>query len=221
MAKKSQLKIPAVTCRAEGPLRAAAGRRVNRESCILAAALEEFRACGFSNARLGDIALRAGVAKGTLYLYFDNKEELFKAAVRSLIHPQFEAMEREVANFAGSTEDLLRHAIKTMYTDLAHGRGGCELMRMMICEGHRMPELADFYYREIAARGLSTLRMIIWRGIALGEFRRSPAAEFPHLILAPSKYVSTWQMIFGDRQPLDIERYADAHIDFVLAALRV
>lgn len=201
--------------------RPAAGRRANRESSILGAAIEEFRACGLANARLDDIAARAGVAKGTLYLYFDNKEELFKAAVRSLIHPQLEAIEREVADFKGATEDLLRHTIKTMYVDLAHGRGGCELLRMMISEGHRMPELADFYYLEIAARGLSTLRMIVWRGIALGEFRRSPAAEFPHLIMAPSKFVSTWQMIFGDRHPLDVERYADAHAEFVLAALRV
>ena len=195
-------------------------RRKEREAAIVAAAIDEFRAAGLTNARLDDIAARAGVAKGTLYLYFSSKEELFKAAVRSLIHPLLEAIERQVATYEGPTEELLRDAIRTMYVDVVPQNNGCELMRLMIAEGHRMPDLAEFYYREVAERGLATLRMIVWRGIAKGEFRQSPAEEFPHLLLAPRKLSMTWQLLFGERHCLDLERYAQAHADFVIAALR-
>ncbi len=195
-------------------------RRREREAAIVAAAIEEFQIAGLMNARLDDIAARAGVAKGTLYLYFDGKEDLFKAAVRSLIHPLFVRMEQNVANFQGATEDLLRQAIRQMYADVASERAGRELLRLMIAEGHRMPELAQFYYDEIAARGLAMVRMIIWRGIAQGEFRRSPAAEFPHLVFAPCKMLATWQLMFGERYALEAERFAEAHAQFVLDALR-
>ena len=206
---------------AEGDLRQRGQRRRDREAAIVAAAIDEFRTAGLPNARLDDIAAKAGVAKGTLYLYFDSKEELFKAAVRSLIHPLLEAVEQQVAVFEGPTEDLLRHAIRTMYANSAAQAGGCELMRLMIAEGHRMADLAEFYRSEVAARGLATLRMIVWRGIAKGEFRQSPAAEFPHLLLAPFKLSTTWQLIFGKDHGLDLERYAEAHVEFALAALKV
>ena len=196
-------------------------RRREREAAIVAAAIDEFRASGLTNARLDDIATRAGVAKGTLYLYFDSKEELFKAAVRSLIHPLLEAVEQQVAHFEGPTEELLRQAIRSMYQDVTQQTDGCELMRLMIAEGHRMPDLAEFYYTEVAARGLATLRMIVWRGIAKGEFRQTPAAEFPHMLLAPCKLSMTWQLIFGEKHRLELDRYADAHAEFVLAALKI
>ncbi|MBS0374455.1 MAG: TetR/AcrR family transcriptional regulator [Proteobacteria bacterium] len=204
----------------DGEERPRSEKRREREAAIVAAAIEEFQVAGLMNARLDDIAARAGVAKGTLYLYFDGKEDLFKAAVRSLIHPIFVRMEQQVANFQGSSEDLLRQAIRQMYADVARERPGRELMRLMISEGHRMPELAAFYYEEIAARGLAMVRMIIWRGIAQGEFRQSPAAEFPHLVFAPCKMLATWQLMFGERYAIDAERFAEAHADFVIAALR-
>ena len=195
-------------------------RRKEREAAIIAAAIEEFQRAGLMSARLDDIAARAGVAKGTLYLYFDGKEDLFKAAVRSLIQPVFVRMEQQIASFRGSTEDLLRQAVRDMYAEVTRDRSGCELQRLIIAEGHRIPDLADFYYDEIVSRGLAMVRMIIWRGIAQGEFRKTPAAEFPHMIFAPCKMLSTWKLMFGDRHPIDPEQYAEAHADFVIAALR-
>ena len=195
-------------------------RRRERESAIIAAAIEEFQASGLTNARLDAIAARAGVAKGTLYLYFDGKEDLFKAAVRSLIHPAFEQMEQQVADFQGPTEDLLRLAIGQLYADVASRPEARELLRLLIAEGPRMPDLGDFYYREVASRGLATMRMIVWRGIALGEFRQSVAAEFPQFVVAPCVFSAIWELLFGPKHPLDPERYAAAHADFILAALR-
>lgn len=196
-------------------------RRKDREASIVAAAIEEFRTSGLTNARLDDIAARAGVAKGTLYLYFDTKEDLFKAAVRSLIHPMLEAVEQQIADYQGPTEGLLRQAILRAYAEMGERTDGAELMRLMIAEGHRMPELVEFYHREVAARGLATLRLIVWRGIAKGEFRHSPAADFPHLLLAPCKMSMVWRLLFGERHQLDLARYAEAHVEFVLAALRL
>ena len=215
--------MPAAGCcaPAESDPRHRGQRRREREAAIVAAAIDEFRTSGLTNARLDDIATKAGVAKGTLYLYFDSKEELFKAAVRSLIHPLLEAVEQQVALFEGPTEELLRQAIRTMYCNVTDRTDSCELMRLMIAEGYRMPDLAEFYRSEVVARGLATLRMIVWRGIAKGEFRQTPAAEFPHLLLAPCKLSMTWQLIFGKDHGLDLERYAEAHAEFVLAALRV
>jgi AcrR family transcriptional regulator len=195
-------------------------RRADREAAIVRAAIEEFIAVGLSNARLDDVAARAGVAKGTIYLYFDSKEELFKAAVRSLIHPLMQQVEREVAEFQGPTEELLRKALRTIYSDMAVRNQTRELLRLLIAEGHRMPELSDFFHSEMASRGLATLRMIVWRGVAQGEFRQTPAAEFPLLIVAPCHALAMWQLMHGERHALDIERYIDAHCEFVLAALR-
>ena len=129
-------------------------------------------------------------------------------------------MEARIAEYAGSTEELLREAIRQMYADIVMRADARELLRLMISEGYRIPELTDFFYRETFGRGVGVIRMIIWRGIALGEFRHTSAAEFPHLIAAPCKLVSLWQLIFGDRHGLDLAKYADAHADFVLAALR-
>jgi AcrR family transcriptional regulator len=195
-------------------------RRADREAAIVAAAIEEFRTVGLANARLEDVAARAGVAKGTIYLYFDGKEDLFKAAVRSLIHPLLEQIEREVAEFQGPTEELLRRAIRGMHLDLTLRVETREMLRLLIAEAARMPDLADFFHAEMASRGLATVRMILWRGIALGEFRRTPAAEFPLLVIAPAKAAAMWALMFGERHPLEFERYIEAHCEFVLAALR-
>jgi AcrR family transcriptional regulator len=204
----------------DGEAHRRAGRRRDREAAIIGAAIEEFQVSGLVNTRLEDIAARAGVAKGTLYIYFDGKEDLFKAALRSLIHPIFERMEQTVADYQGSSEALLREAIGRIYAELAEQNPNRELMRLMIAEGHRMPELADFYHKEIMARGLATIRMIIWRGIAQGEFIQSPAAEFPHLVFSPCQMLATWQLMFGDRHPIDHARFAAAHAEFALRALR-
>lgn len=195
-------------------------RRKDREAAIIAAAIEEFQTSGLTNARLDAIAARAGVAKGTLYLYFDGKEDLFKAAVRSLIHPVFESVEQQVADFQGPTEDLLRIAIGETYAKMTSRPQTRELMRLLIAEGPRMPDLGDFYYREVVSRGQAMMRMIIWRGVALGEFRATPASEYPQLVIAPCVLSTIWELLFGATHTLDLERYSAAHVEFVLAALR-
>lgn len=216
-------KAPAMTATddgGDGARQSRDQRRGEREAAIVAAAIEEFCAAGLAGARLDQVAQRAGVAKGTLYLYFDSKEELFKAAVRALIHPLMDRIDRDIAEFQGSTEELLRRAILTAHADMTLRPQTREVLRLMIAEGHRMPDLAEFFHRETLARGLATVRMILWRGIAQGEFHQSPAAEFPQLVIAPCMLAAVWMLLLGDAHPLDMERYSAAHAAFVIAALR-
>jgi AcrR family transcriptional regulator len=195
-------------------------RRRARRDAILAAAIEEFRSAGLINARLDNVATRASVAKGTLYSYFRSKEDLFKAAVRSLIQPLLLGLEQRVATVPGSSEELLRQAIRQISSDVALTQSGRELFRTLVVEGRRMPDISEFYRDEVMLRGLAVIRMIIWRGIARGEFRRSAVVDFPELIFAPCEFMATWQLVFGDTHAIDAEKFVDAHIEFVLAALR-
>ena len=194
-------------------------RRKDREAAIIAAAIEEFQTSGLTTARLDAIAARAGVAKGTLYLYYSDKAALFKAAVRSLIQPALARLQERVMQAEGSAVELLRASLRQIYREMTADSARRELVRLLIADGRRFPDLGDFYHDEVIAKGTATFRMILWRGIATGEFRHTPAEEFPHLLLAPCIALSNWKLMFGERHPMDIERYAEAHLQFVLAAI--
>jgi AcrR family transcriptional regulator len=183
------------------------------------AATAEFAAAGFENARLDDIAQRAGVAKGTLYLYYADKAALFKAAVRSLIQPALARLQERVMLADVSAVDLLRESLQQVYREMTADSARRELVRLLIADGRRFPDLGDFYHDEVIAKGTATFRMILWRGIATGEFRHTLAEEFPQLLLAPCIALSNWKLMFGDRHPVDVDRYAEAHLQFVLAAI--
>jgi AcrR family transcriptional regulator len=199
---------------------ARSARQREREAVILQAAIAEFAAAGFENARLDDIAQRAAVAKGTLYLYYEDKAALFKAAVRSVIHPVLARIQDTVIAADGSAGDLLRTVLAEIYREMTTDDLRRELVRLLIAEGRRFPDLGDFYHDEVIAKGTATFRMILWRGIATGEFRHSAAEEFPQLLLAPCVAFSNWQLMFGDRRPMDRDRYFEAHLQFVLAAVQ-
>jgi AcrR family transcriptional regulator len=194
-------------------------RQRERETAILRAAIAEFASAGFENARLDDIAQRAGVAKGTLYLYYTDKAALFKAAVRSVIHPMLARIQEQALVAESSAADLLRSVFNEFYREMVSDDLRRELVRLLIAEGRRFPDLGDFYHDEVIARGMATFRMILWRGVATGEFCHSAAEEFPQLLMAPCIAFSNWQLMFGDRHSIDRDRYAAAHLQFVLAAL--
>ena len=196
-------------------------RRADKESMIVAAAAEEFRSVGFAAARLDAIAARAGVAKGTIYLYFDTKEDLFKASVRRLVHPLIEEIERDVSDYQGTTAELLTLAIRALYRNMVEREDTRELMRLMMAEGSRIPEMSEFFTKEVLARGCATFRMILWRGMAQGEFRKTPAADFPELIIAGAKAAAMSILMFGPAAREADPAYQDAHIRYVLDALQV
>ncbi|SRR3990172_126769 len=145
-------------------------RKDARPGEILDAALDLFVEKGFAATRLEDVAQRAGVSKGTVYLYFDSKDDLFKAVIRSGMVRAIEEAEKLVAGFEGSSADLLRQ----IYAGWWQNIGGTKLSgipKLMISEAQNFPELARFYYDEVIQRGSRLFARALERGVARGEFR--------------------------------------------------
>jgi AcrR family transcriptional regulator len=146
-------------------------RKEARHGELLNAALDLFVERGYAATRLEDVAQRAGVSKGTVYLYFDSKEELFKAVIRSGIVRAIEEAEQMVAAYPGSAAELLRE----LYTAWWQTIGSSKLAgipKLMISEAQNFPELARFYYAEVVQRGSALFARAVELGIARGEFRR-------------------------------------------------
>jgi len=209
------MEVPRLNSPSDHPRKDAKNERVQ---LILAAALEEFVELGFAAARLDSIAERAGVAKGTVYLYFENKEALFEEAVRSVILPTIERVESMAVKPDGSAEDLLRAMIGAFYREVI-GTEKKRVIRLLIGEGPRFPKLLAFYHGEVISRGLSVLRKVMEYGVERGEFDRNAAVDYPQVILAPAMVAALWKMLFDDIESIDLDRYCDAHLDLVMNGL--
>ena len=191
-------------------------QKLQRQEQILSAALEEFGANGYAATRLEDVAKRAGIAKGTIYLYFRDKERLFRAVVRTLIQKRIDALS---GTFSGSAEELLRELLSQMYQVVRNAKAR-SIVRMLIAEGSRFPQLADIYHREVIEPGLNRVRRVLKRGVATGEFRQTKAAQFPQILVAPGVLAIVWRLLHGERHRLDLDAYGKAHLEFVLNSLR-
>ena len=194
--------------------------KLQRHEAILAAAFEEFAANGYAETRLEDVAQRAGIAKGTIYLYFKNKELLFRAVLRSLIYHAFEELEGFVRTFPGSADELVRCVLSRLYAEVVKNPKARSMVRLLIAESHRFPQLADVYLREVITPGVAALRTLVEKGVASGEFRESKITEFPQVLVGPAVLVIVWTLILGERQPLDLDTYMEAHLDLLLHGLR-
>src|SRR5436190_18148676 len=177
-------------------------RQAERREKILAAALEEFSARGFAATRLDDVARRAGVAKGTIYLYFRDKESLFQELVRTMLSPVVGALE------AAPMADLPARAVAETIADLfvreIFGTRRKDVIRLIIAEGPRFPKLAEFYYREVIERVIAATRALMTRAVARGELRSDALARFPQLLIAPGLVAIVWSALFGRFEPLDV-----------------
>jgi AcrR family transcriptional regulator len=190
-------------------------RRIERREAILAAALDEFSSQGFAAARLEDVAKRAGVAKGTIYLYFRDKEALFQELIRAMLTPVVGSVE------ALRDADVPLHAMSDRMVDLfvreifSTKRG--EVIRLMIAEGRRFPKLAEFYYREVLSRIFAAMRTLLERAAARGEV--SPAlAQFPQLLAAPGLVAVIWTGLFERYEPLDVRGMLKAYFSILFGA---
>jgi AcrR family transcriptional regulator len=186
-------------------------RREKRRAAILAAALEEFAARGFADTRLDDVARRARIAKGTIYLYFRDKETLFQDLVREMLSPLVGAIE------AAPLRDLPIRAVVEMIVDVfvneIYGTRRKDVIRLIIAEGPRFPKLAEVYYREVIARVLPVLRARHALAVERGELRHDALARFPQLLVAPALVAIIWNGLFGRFAPLDVAELMRAHLD--------
>jgi AcrR family transcriptional regulator len=192
---------------------------VGRQQDILAAAFQEFAAKGYAEARLEDVALRAGIAKGTIYLYFKNKELLFRAVLRGLMHHVFEELETFVQEFSGSAEELIRCVLSRQYTEIVGNPKARAMFRLLIAESHKFPQLSSIYLREVITPGVCALGALVRRGVASREFRETRIADFPQILVGPAVLAVVWALILGKRYKLDLDAYREAHLELLLHGL--
>ncbi|MBV9990932.1 MAG: TetR/AcrR family transcriptional regulator [Alphaproteobacteria bacterium] len=195
-------------------------RKQARPPEILEAALKVFAEKGYAGARMEDIAQRAGVTKGTIYLYFESKEAVFKTLVRDTIGATLATVSDGARGFQGSARELIRFALTAMGNLLATS-DRVVLPKIIIAESGNFPELARFYRDEIIERGLGLMSGFIERGIAQGEFRRVPVEHAVRLCIAPVLLGAIWRVTFArfDETPYDYQGLIDTHLDVLFRGL--
>ena len=202
------------TIKASGRAEKAAARR----AAILTAALDEFSARGFAAARLEDVAKRAGVAKGTIYLHFKDKEALFQEIVRSLMGP-----------FVGTLEGVFKtdvplrvvaEQVVELFVREVFGTRRKDIIRLVMTEGPRFPKLAEFYYREVLSRVFAGVRARVKRAVEKGEISHDALVRFPQLIAAPGIVAIIWSGLFDRFEPLDVRELLRAHLNILFEERR-
>ncbi len=199
-------------------------RKEARPGELLEAALDLFVEKGFAATRVDEVAARAGVSKGTLFLYFPSKEELFKAVVRENIAGRFAEWNNELENFAGTTSEVLRYCYQVWWE-----RIGCTkasgITKLMLSEAQNFPEIVKFYQQEVILPGQALIRRILQRGVARGEFRPVNLDYAVYLVLAPMIFLMLWKHSVGacvpDALGMTPEQYIEMQADNILLGLCV
>jgi AcrR family transcriptional regulator len=190
-----------------------AARSAERRQAIMDAALDEFIARGFTATRLDDVAKRAGVAKGTIYLHFKDKESLFQELIRTALVPLIGRLAAPPP-VGGTVRAALERFAQTFTQEIISTRRG-DIVRLIVAEGARFPNIADFYYREVVSRGMAAMRTLIELGISRGEIRQEALTRFPQIVVAPAIVAVIWQGLFGGHAPLDATGMLRVHLDLI------
>ncbi len=200
------------------PLSSRAERAADRRQAIIDAALDEFISRGFTATRIDDVAKRAGVAKGTIYLHFRDKESMFEELIRTALVPLIGQIHAPPPT-GGSVRDAVEGFARAFIQEVASTRRG-DIVRLIVAEGPRFPGVADFYYREVVSRGLAAMRALIELGVARGEIRQKNLANFPQILVAPAIIAVIWQSLFGRHAPLDATAMFRVHLDMIFGERR-
>jgi len=194
-------------------------RKEARPGELVAAALQLFSNRGYAATRLEDVAAVAGVSKGTVYLYFESKEQLFEAVVREAVAPNIDRAEALVDAFEGPTSELLRSLFEMFAAVLETPLTG--VIKLMVTESGNFPQLARMYADLVLRRAFGLLRRIVERGMARGEFRPCDPEKTVPLIIAPLLLLALWKHSFGAHTDLVLDRRAvlEAHRENLLRGL--
>lgn len=190
-------------------------RATERRDAILGAALAEFSENGFSAARMEDVAKRAGVAKGTIYLHFTDKRALFEGIVQAVIAPAFTLIESQEARPDETVRDHLERVLLPIAKELSTSPRR-EVIRLLMSEGERFPEMADVYFTQIVQRGISSLAELARRAKAEGAPGADAMDRFPQLVFAPALLGLVWSSLFEHRRHLDLDGMIRAQLDLML-----
>jgi len=194
-------------------------RKEARPGELLDAALDLFVEKGFAATRAEEVAARAGVSKGTLFLYFQSKEELFKAVVRENISGRFTEWRAELDVFEGTTPELLAYCMNSWWERVGLTRAS-GLTKLMMSEAKNFPDIADFYQQEVVMPGQALIRSILQRGMDRGEFRPMDLDYAVYLVIAPMIFLilsrhSAGVCVSNDRE-LDAQKYITFQVETIL-----
>ncbi len=181
--------------------------------------MEEFIARGFGATRLDDVAKRAGVAKGTIYLHFKDKESMFEELIRTAIVPVVNRLTGAPPRPDATVRDTVEGFATAFIEQVASTQRG-DLLRLIVAEGPRFPAVADFYYREVVSKGIAAMRAMIELGIARGEIRNKEIGRFPQILVAPVLINVIWQSLFSKHAPLDAVEMLKVHLDLIFGERR-
>jgi AcrR family transcriptional regulator len=199
-------------------------RKEARPGELLDAALDLFVEKGFAATRSEEVAARAGVSKGTLFLYFPSKEELFKAVIRENLSGRFAEWNEEFETFEGSTADMVRYCMRVWWERIGATRAS-GITKLIISEARNFPDIAAFYQNEVIRPGTDLIRRILQRGVARGEFRPIDVEYTVFSIVAPMIFLIMMKHSLGacapQDFPLDPERYVEAQMENLLQGLCV
>ena len=193
-------------------------RKEDRPQEITEAALAAFAEKGYAATKVDEVAKRAGVSKGLLYLYFKTKEDLFKAVIRSFVVPKIDELTAIIDSSELSSEEFLRGPFLEFVKTLP-GSPISVLVRLMISEGPKHPDLLQFYWENVVSRGLDALNVLLERGIENSEFRRCVVHDLPHLFVMPVVFSVIFKLLFEKQCP-DTDQLIEAQIDILIAHMK-
>ena len=197
-------------------------RKQSRPGELLEAALSLFVEKGFAGTRVEEVAARAGVSKGTLFLYYASKEDLFKAVVHETLAGRFVEWNEEFDRFVGSTADMLRYCLNSWWERVGATQAS-GITKLMFSEARNFPDLAAYYQEQVILPGTLLIRRILQRGVDRGEFAIPDLDYAVFSVIAPMIHLQMNQHSFGACVPaafaMDPGRYIAAQAEILLKGL--
>lgn len=188
-----------------------------RRQAVLDAGLRMFASNGFAATKLDDVAKEAGVAKGTIYLHFRDKQDLFEQIVREAVSPVIGRLEQVAQQPDAPAAELFKAMFEVFRTEVL-GTTRKDVLRLVLTEGGRFPAIAAFYHREVISRGLPVIRALLVRAGARGELPAEAVADFPQLVIAPLLMAVIWDGLFEPIEALDVEGLFAAHLELLVGS---
>jgi AcrR family transcriptional regulator len=203
-------------------------RKDARPGELMDAALALFVEKGFAGTRVEDVAMRAGVSKGTLFLYFPSKVELFKAVVRENITGRFNEWNTTLETFEGTTSELVRYTMQQWWERIGATQAS-GITKLVMSEGALFPEIAAFYRQEVIEPGNALIRRVLHRGIERGEFRDVNLDYAIYSLISPMIFIIMWKhsmapccpMGSEGQLPMDPRAFIASQADILLNGLTV
>lgn len=200
-------------------------RKEARPGELLDAALALFVEKGFAATRVDEVAARAGVSKGTLFLYYPSKEELFKAVIHETLAGRFGEWNAEFEAFEGSSTELVRHCLHSWWERIGMTPAS-GITKLVMSEAGTFPEVAAYYQQHVIVPGHDLLKRVLQRGVDRGEFRPMDLEYAVYSLIAPMIFLLTWKHSLAgccsaQQTPIEPRTFIDSQVDLLLNGMRV